>query len=279
MKRVVTHVNPDLDAVASVWLIKRFLPGWEEAEIDFCQAEATFENGVVDSDPEILHVDVGLGKLDHHQINGFTCAFKLSLDFILEKRKGQELSPLDLEALRFMEETINEIDNARDLNWPEAKKERYDFYLHSILSGLRRLGKSDLEVVEYGFLGLNAVFKNLKAGIKAKEEIKKGVEFQTPWGKAIALETGNELFLWESEKAGYCLVVKKDPDDGAVRIYARYDSKVDLKNAYESFKKIDLNSDWFLHSSRRLLLNGSRVKKMRPTKLSLEQVIGVLKNG
>ena len=279
MKRIVTHVNPDLDAVASAWLIQKFLPGWEKAEINFCQAETTFDGKPVDSDSDVLHVDVGLGKLDHHQINGFTCASKLSLDFILEKRKGQELSPLDLEALKMMVETINEIDNARDLSWPEVKKERYNFYLHSILSGLRRMGKTDIEVVQYGFLGLNAAFRNFKAEIRAKEEIKKGIEFQTPWGKAIALETGNELFLWEGEKAGYVLVVRKDSDEGSIRIYARYDSDVDLKKTYQKLKELDKESDWFLHTSSKLLLNGSRVKEMRPTKLNLEEVIEVLKNG
>ena len=279
MKRIITHVNPDLDAIASAWLIQKFLPGWEEAEISFCQAETTFDNKLVDSDPDILHVDVGLGKLDHHQTNSFTCASKLSLDFILEKRKGQELSSLNSEALKMIVKTVNEIDNAHDSSWSEVKEERYDFYLHSILSGLRRMGKTDIEVVQYGFLGLNAILKNLKAGIKAKEEIKKGIEFQTPWGKAIALETGNELFLWESEKAGYILAAKKDPDEGNVRIYARYDSDVDLKKAYQKLKEMDKESDWFLHSSSKLLLNGSRVKDMRPTKLSLEEVIEVLKNG
>jgi len=279
MKRIITHVNPDLDAVASTWLIQKFLPGWEKAEISFCQAETTFNGEPVDSNPDVLHVDVGLGKLDHHQINGFTCASKLSLDFILEKRKGQELSPLNLEALKMMIKTINEIDNARDSSWPEVKEARYDFYLHSILSGLRRMGKTDIEVVQYGFLGLNAALKNIKAGIKAREEVKKGIEFQTPWGKAIALETRNELFLWESEKAGYVLAVKKDPDEGNVRIYARYDSSVDLKNSYQKLKEMDKESDWFLHASSKLLLNGSRVKDMKPTKLSLEKIIEVLKNG
>jgi len=279
MKRIVTHINPDLDAVASTWLIKRFLPGWENAEVSFCQAESTFENKAVDSDPDVLHVDVGLGKLDHHQRNDFTSAIKLSLDFLLEKRKTEEISSLDLEALKLIAETVNEIDNARDLNWPEVKNQRYEFYLHSLLNGLRGLGKSDIEVVDYGFLGLDALLRNLKAGIKARGEIKEGVEFQTPWGRAIALKTGNEFFLWESEKMGYILAVKKDPEDGGVRIYARSDSKVNLKNAYLSFKEKDKEGEWFLHASGRLLLNGSRVKKMKPTKLSLEEVIEVLKNG
>ena len=82
MKRIITHVNPDLDAVTSAWLIQKFLPSWEEAEIGFCQAETTFEGKPVDSDSNVLHVDVGLGKLDHHQTNGFICASKLVLDFI-----------------------------------------------------------------------------------------------------------------------------------------------------------------------------------------------------
>jgi len=279
MKKIITHINPDLDAVASVWLIKKFLPGWEKAEVSFCQAETTFEGKPVDSDSDVLHVDVGLGKLDHHQTNGFTCASELSLDFILEKRKGHELSPLDLEALKIIVETVNEIDNARDSSWPEVRKGRYDFYLHSVLSGLRRMGKTDMEVTQYGFLGLSAVLKNLKGEIRAREELKKGIEFQTPWGKAIALETGNELFLWESEKAGYILAVKKDPKEGSVRIYSRYDSDVNLKKAYQKLKEMDKKSDWFLHVSSKLLLNGSRVREMKPTRLSLEEVIEVLKNG
>ena len=38
MKVVVTHSSPDLDAIASVWLIKKFLPGWEEATVQFVPA-------------------------------------------------------------------------------------------------------------------------------------------------------------------------------------------------------------------------------------------------
>ena len=38
MKVVVTHSSPDLDAITSVWLIKRFLPGWEDANIQFVPA-------------------------------------------------------------------------------------------------------------------------------------------------------------------------------------------------------------------------------------------------
>ena len=116
----------------------------------------------------------------------------------------------------------------------------------------------------------------LKNKIRAEEEIKKGTEFKTPWGKALAVESGNDLVTWEAEKKGYCLAVRKDPKTGAVRIYARHDSRVDLTRAYNKFKEMDPSSDWFLHATKKLLLNESNSKAMRPTKLSLEQIMAVL---
>ena len=80
MKKIVTHINPDLDAVTAVWLIKRFLPSWKEAEIDFCEPQSTIDGQPVDSSPDVLHVDVGMGKLDHHQLEEVTSAAKLCFD-------------------------------------------------------------------------------------------------------------------------------------------------------------------------------------------------------
>lgn len=276
MKKIVTHINPDLDAIFSVWLLKRFLLGWQEAEIDFCPAGSTFNNEPVDSNLDVLHTDVGLGKLDHHQTNEFLSAAKLSFNYLLEARKGEKLSPLEEQALKLMVEVVNEVDNARELNWEEIKKTRYEFYLHNLFWGLRGLGASDLETVEYGLKSLDAILHNLKNRLRAKEEIKKGQEFQTPWGKALALETGNEAVIREGEKEGYCLVVKKDPKEGGVRIYALPDSRVDFQKAYEWLKKNDKQGEWFLHSSHKILLNESRTKPMKPTKLSLKQIIEVL---
>ena len=38
MKRIVTHTSPDMDAITSVWFIKRYLSGWENAEVRFVPA-------------------------------------------------------------------------------------------------------------------------------------------------------------------------------------------------------------------------------------------------
>lgn len=277
MKKIVTHINPDLDAVTSVWLIKKFLPGWEEAEIDFCKYQSTYDGKPVDSNPDILHVDVSEGKLDHHQLEEITSATKLCFNYVKEQRKGQPLRDLDEKALIQIIKVVTEADNARDLSWPETKTGRNNFYLHNLIAGIRGLAGSDEEAMNFGLKGMDAVFHQVKKSIDAEEELKKGIEFETKWGKAIGVETGNDNVLWEGEKKGYCLVIRKDTESGGVRIYSRYDSDVDLKEAYNKFRELDPNSEWYLHQSKKLLLNMASGKEMRPTRLSLEEIIGVIR--
>lgn len=279
MKKILTHINPDSDAVVSVWLIKRFLVGWEKAEIGFVQATASGEKDPgVDENLEVLYVDVGRGKLDHHQTGEYLSAASLCWNYIKEKRLGQKLNPLESQAIEELVETETEIDNARDLQWPEIKKSRYFFYFHLIVDGLRSCGETDQQVIEFGFRSLDATLLNLKAKNKAEEELKKGIVFETPWGRAIGLESANKQVLFRGEVQGYVMVVKKDPKSGGVQIYSRWDKKVDLTMAYKKFREMDPKSDWFLHATKRLLLNqASANPNMRPTKLSLEQLIEVLK--
>ena len=127
---------------------------------------------------------------------------------------------------------------------------------------------------------LDTFLLNLKNKIRAEEELlTKAKTFKTKWGKGIGLETGNKHFLFFAESQGYQVVFIKNPKSGGVKIYARPDSKVDLTEAYQKVKKLDPQSDWFLHSSKKLLLNQASVAQMRPTKLSLRQIMEVLKNG
>ena len=73
------------------------------------------------------------------------------------------------------------------------------------------------------------------------------------------------------------MVVRKDPRKGYVRIKARPESKVDLTLVFEKLSKMDPDATWFLHISKKMLLNGSvKNPKMRPTKLKLGDIIKVL---
>ena len=78
MKIVVTHDSPDMDAITSVWLIRRFLPNWDQAMLKFVPAGERFKNIKYQisniknpiekmGEDEVIHVDTGMGPLDHHQ--------------------------------------------------------------------------------------------------------------------------------------------------------------------------------------------------------------------
>ena len=274
MKKIVTHVNPDLDAVCSVWLLKRFLLGWQEAEIDFVRAD---DKQIEKENENLVYVDIGLGKLDHHSTSEYLSASKLCWDYIKEARKRESVSELDSQSIERLVAIVTEIDNARDLSWPEAKDDRFQFYLHNLIGGWRELPLNDIEVIEEGFKMLDTVLLKLKNKIRAEEELAKVTPFKTKWGKGIGLETGNEHFLIFAEVQGYQVVFIKNPENGGVRIHAQPGSKVDLTKAYNEVRKLDPQSDWFLHSSKKLLLNNSSVAQMKPTRLTLKEIIEVLK--
>jgi hypothetical protein len=55
-------------------------------------------------------------------------------------------------------------------------------------------------------------------------------------------------------------------------------TKVDFTQAYEALMKKDPQATWFLHASKKILLNGTtKNPDMKPTKLSLDEIIEVLK--
>ncbi len=68
MRIVVTHTSPDWDAIGSVWLIKKFLPGWDASGVKFVPAGEKLAKSQEPiekiGEDEIIHVDTGLGLLE-----------------------------------------------------------------------------------------------------------------------------------------------------------------------------------------------------------------------
>lgn len=292
MKTIVTHLNPDLDAICSVWLILRFLPGWEDAEVKFVpaglsgnrkQTTVNSKQRTENKETDELWVDTGFGELDHHQTSKRTCASKLVLEYI-SKQKTDNRKQLTEEEKKALERLVNvvlRIDyDAQDITLPNASDDFYSFLFNErqILRGIRTLfrGQSDKHL-EYGLITLDAVYEVLKAKISAEEIIKNALKFKTEWGKGLGAVTNNEMYMHLAQENGYQVVVAKDPKRGHIRIHALPGKKIDFTNAYNKLKKMDPQATWFLHSSKSLLLNGSSANpEMKPTKLTLEEVIKVL---
>ncbi len=314
MKIVVTHNSPDWDAITSVWLIKRFLRNWENAEVKFVPAgerlgSIKYPIEKMGQD-EVIHVDTGLGPLDHHQTaSNAVCGASLTFDYVREQKtedKGQiaedresERHKLKMQAVERIVRVVVDIDHFGEVFWANPAADYHEFSMLGILEGLK-LEKpgEDSYYVEFGMQLLDCVLHNFENRIWAEKEIaEKGIKFTTKWGTGMGFETINDTVLSLAQKMGFVLVVRKDPRKGYIRIKARpsqaqnakfkvqnnssklktFKNEIDLTLAYEKLRKMDPDATWFLHVSKKMLLNGTvKNPKMRPTSLSLEQIIQVL---
>ncbi len=270
MKTIVTHFAPDLDGITGIWLLKTFLPEWKEAAIAFVPAGKTLQDALADSDPEVLHVDTGFGKFDHHQGNEDTCA---------ALKVYESLGKHD-EALERMLRVVNEVDHFREVFFPSPTSDVWEMSLGSIIDGMQMTMVSDpLSMIDRVMDCLDASYKMFQNKVWAEKEIKeKAVEFTTRFGKALGIETVNREAVHVAQKMGYVIAVRKDPKIGSIQIKSIPKDEIDLTALYEEVKIQNPEATWFLHASKHMLLNGSaKNPDMKPTKLTLNQIIETVK--
>src|SRR3989344_1250521 len=305
MKIIVTHTSPDWDAIGSIWLIKKFLAGWQHAIEEFVPAGEISDrirgrevkhNGpiVTIGDDEVIHVDTGMGPLDHHQIQSEeVSAAGLTWQYIQKQldASGAHFTPEHKEAVSRIVKIIVDTDHFKEVFWPDAGADYIDFSVIASLDGLKLMRpEQDSYYVEWGVEVLNSLLHYFENKIWAEREIAiNGKEFMTKWGKGMGFETINDTVLKLAQKKGYVVVVRKDPRKGYVRIKARplvessmknqesEEKDTDLTLVFEKLKKIDPDATWYLHVSKKMLLNGTvKNPKMIPTKLTLDEIIKVL---
>jgi len=282
MKIIVTHSSPDMDAIASVWLIRKFLPGWEDAIVRFVPAgeRLTFRktqntqiSGVSDSqivrqsdspsssefsevidkieENEVIHVDTGLGPLDHHQTaDDKVCAASLTWDFVRRRntdnrgqrsedgrQKTQKEKDRE-EAVSRMVKVVVDTDHFKEVFWPNPTADHYEFSVGAMLDGLK-LAKPNQDEYYVSFVSecLDAILHEFENRIWAEKEIaENGQKFETRFGKGMGFETINDSVIKLSQKMGYVIVVRKDSRKGYVRVKAR-PSEVEHRNVILSKAK------------------------------------------
>lgn len=297
MKVIVAHNAPDLDAITSVWLLKRFMPGWHEASVSFVPAGTALPgtNPPLLTDPieqvedkEIIHVDTGLGPLDHHQTaDDQVCGASLTWDYVKRHVEGGDHWEIKKEAITRMVRLVVAYDHFQEVFFANPEADYHDFSFDGIIDGLKlKYPDDDAKTLTFGMECLDALLHTFENRMWAERDIKhNGTEFQTKWGKGIAFESINDDVLKLAQKMGYVLVVRKDSRKGYIRIKTRPEKAprqteggVDLTPVYEQLKKLDPEATWFLHVSKKMLLNGTiKNPKMKPSSLPLDVIINVLK--
>ena len=277
-KTIVTHLHPDLDAIMSAWLLVRFdQPTYGDARFEFVPAPTTYKNQPPESNSEIVHVDTGAGRYDHHKEGGGeTCAAKLVYEDLVEQGK---ITPTDL-PVRQMVDFALEIDLFHDYFWPEKEHYRYSFMLHEIIPALHRLQIYDNEAVTRMAFGyLDAVYQRLKDLRRGIEAIEEGEEFSSKWGKGIAVTTGAEDVSKTAQKRGYQLVVTKDYERGFIKIKLSPDSPYNLKPIYDKITERESPDKWVYHHSGFMLFNGSDKGGLKtPSEMELSEILAIIQS-
>ncbi|HRN96607.1 MAG TPA: DHH family phosphoesterase [Candidatus Levybacteria bacterium] len=292
-KIIVTHTSPDLDAVTSVWLLKRFLPEWANAKVAYVPAGQQLENN--SEEHEILHVDTGMGELDHHQFQDETiCAASIVRDYVLKQPDTTLTEQSKITALDHIIDLVIDEDHFQQVFYPDSDSYIREFTLVGILDGMKlQPGIDDDHIIARGMEALDALLLSFESRVTAEEELKNGKTFSTKWGDAIACETVNDTVMKLAQIKGYSVVVRLDPSSHLLRIKAwprmRSDKKhtssipkerdIDLTPVYTIVKEKDPYASWFLHASKRMLLNGSsKNPNSISTKLEIDEIIEILKS-
>lgn len=269
-------MSPDLDAIGSSWLIKKYLPDWDEATVMFVPAGKTLGGMSPDEDSDIIHVDTGLGKFDHHQLDDENqCATRRVFDYLTEKHL---IPKKDWDALARIVDFATKIDHFQEVFYHEPTSDIYDFSLNQLIEGLKGVIKNDAEVCSIGYSLLEAQLIVFKRKVHAERELKEGLIFQTKWGKALAIESKNDEIIKYAQKCGYVLVVRRDPEAGHIRIKSLPLKTIDLTPVHEKIVSIDKKASWFFHVSKHMLLNGSsKNPDSIPSALTLKRVVEIIK--
>ena len=284
MALIVTHNAPDLDAIASVWLLTRFdAQHYAGSRIAFVnpgetislEAAAALGYSLADA----THVDTGGGEFDHHDLaraGKEYCAAKLVYDHLVKIHP--ELQN-DL-ALQEMIKHFLDVDHFGEAFWPDSNNSRYQFMLHQIISGMDATHTNDDSYqTELGARLLDFVYAGMKSYISARAEMANGVVFPLKEGTAFAIVSNHDEVITFAQKSGHILAIKKDATNGNIRIKARPDAPFNLEQVYQAIKLTDDVGTWYNHPSGKMLLNGSRKSKNQtPSPLSLAEIITIVKD-
>lgn len=281
---IVTHHSPDLDAVGAVWVLKRFdSQHYADAKVAFVNPGEQISLDEAEKYGlqlhEVTHVDTGLGEFDHHQSergHQHVSATSLVYDHVLKVHP--ELK--DDTALQKLVEFVTDIDHFGEVYWPDAGNYRYCFMIQDLIDGMEFTDPhNDDSQLHFGMQCLDNGYAKLVQFVKAEEILEtRGTRFEIKAGQALGLETNNDQTIKLAQKQGCMLVIRKDPDEGNIRIKARPDADIELRPLADRIMQIDPQASWYYHPSGKMLINGSRKhRNQKASALSLDQVITIVK--
>ncbi len=259
---IVGHLAPDLDCLTAIWIYRRF-GGAEAATLQFVLAGTTLGGISADGDPLVVHVDTGAGRYDHHRRGARNlCAAELVRRAVMPGDK----------ALERLVRQVCDFDNAVAV--PEGQG---GFHINALIGGYNLLYPDRPGFVAAAmFPNLDAWYAHEARQIRLEDAFVLRIEFETPWGMGIAMESDDGGSSALAYRSGAILYAYRD-GQGWMGIAAQSRSAVDLSTIYQDLMVVDTGADWYLHPNKRLLLCGTaKAPPQAPSRLTLAELVRVI---
>lgn len=202
-KTLVTHTAPDFDAVASVWLLKRY-GGLDDCEVQFVNTGAP-DDGVLRSATAVVDTgrvfDPRLLRFDHHQLPGKaaneTCATLQVAQYLVLARPDVDFNPIW---------PLIQLIYYGDTGKPEANESRR-IGIHALLSTRKRQGADNYALLAYGFELLDSLAQSLISQDEALKSLVLHAVYRSEDGLVVALKDAPHGATFAAHEAGARLVV------------------------------------------------------------------------
>lgn len=268
MKTLVTHINPHLDDIASIWLFRKFHPEFKNAKLEFISAS---RDAASQESEDRIFLGTGGGRFDEHKEGLDTCATSLVYEYL----KKETYLPEDESSQKALEKLI---EWNRLIDTGKAPDSQFDeFSVQALIRTRDNSKKTSEKSVELGIEILERILKVLKRREQSIKDWEKRVEFQTKFGRSFAVvsETVDREFCREQDGD---LFLMYNPKHKSVQFFAP-SFEIDLEPIYKKLKNLDPEASWFLHQSHHMVICGSSsAPDSKPTKLSFEHLIEIAKS-
>lgn len=266
MKVLVTHINPHLDDILGIWLMKKYHPDFKDAQVEFMSASHGMgDQGTADR----VFIGTGGGRFDEHKEGLDTCAGSLVHEYLIEKK----LIPQDTLSKNALKKLV---DWNRLIDTGKAPESQFDeFSVQSFVRTKDNSAQSSTRSVELGIEILDRILAVLKRREQSLLDWENRKEFKSKFGKSFAISsaTVNREFCREQ---GGDLFLMYDPKYKSVQFFA---PQLDISPIYKKVKEQDARADWFLHQSHHMVICGSSsAPDSKPTRLSFDKLIEIVKS-
>lgn len=264
---LITHINPHLDDIFAIWLLRKYDPKYKNFDVDFISAS---HDKAHEETEDRVFVGTGGGRFDEHKEGLNTCAGSLVFDH-LKQRHFLPNDEIEIAALEEMVEWNKKIDTGL------IAIEAYDeFSVPAFIRSKDNKKQSSQDDIELGSRILEKILEVAKRTQQSLKDWEKRMEFITRFGKSYAIksDTIDRPFC---KKIGGDLFLLVSPIYNGVQ-YFTPSHDLDLTPIYKKVKQLDPEADWFLHQSHHMVLCGSSAAPdAKATKLSFEELIEAAK--